>query len=118
MADTDPTGGGSTVALTISPEDRRFLRLTFEMAREGIRDELTEHPDRLREPARLHREEASYGKLLDGLGTGSIVPDCAVRDLLCHLAEVIDQNNEYTRVVAEHEALYGLLGQIKGGEGR
>lgn len=118
MADTDPTGGGSTVALTISPEDRKFLRGLFGMAREGIRAELTEHPDRLREPARLHREEASYGKLLDGLGTGSIVPDRAVRDLLCHLAEVIDQNNEYERVVSEHEALHGLLDQLKGGGDR
>jgi hypothetical protein len=118
MADTDPTGGGSTVALTIPPEDRRFLRLTFEMAREGIRDELIEHPDRLQEPVRMHRESAVYGRLIDGLDTGCITPDREVRDLLRHLADVIDQGNEYERVIAEHEALHGLLGQLTGGEDR
>lgn len=118
MADTDPTAGGWTVALTISPEDRRFLRLTFEMAREGIRDELTEHPDRLREPVRVRRESAVYGRLIDALDTGRIAPDRDARDLLRHLADVIDQGNEYERVIAEHETLHGLLDQLGGGESR
>jgi hypothetical protein len=34
------------------------------------------------------------------------------------LAGVIDRGNEYVRVVAEHEALYGLLDQLKGGGSR
>ncbi len=47
-----------------------------------------------------------------------IVPDADMRDVLGDLAGIIDSSNEYTRVVAEHEALHGLLDQIKGGETR
>jgi hypothetical protein len=34
------------------------------------------------------------------------------------LAHIIDSGNEYTRVVTEHEALHGLLDQLRGGESR
>lgn len=118
MADQDPTGSGSTVALSIPAGEAKFLRGVFTAARAGVRDELTEYPEKLREPTRLHREEAAYGKLLDGLDTGSIVPERDVRDLLRHLAEVIDQDNEYERVIAEHKALHGLLGQLTEGRAR
>jgi len=47
-----------------------------------------------------------------------IVPDNDVRDVLDDPAGIIDRSNEYKRVVSEHEALRGLLDQIKGGEGR
>ncbi len=47
-----------------------------------------------------------------------IVPDDEVREVVTTLAQIIDGSNEYERVVAEHEALHGLLGQIGGGEGR
>jgi hypothetical protein len=118
MADPNPTGTGPAVALTIPPDDRKYLRSVFEMARDGIRAELSEHPDRLREPARVHREEAIYERLLAALDTGSIVPDRDVRDVLGDLATVIDSGNEFKRVVAEHEALHGLLGQLTEGRGR
>ena len=47
-----------------------------------------------------------------------IVPDDDLRAVLGDLANIIDSGNEYSRVVAEHEALHGLLGQLTGGEGR
>jgi hypothetical protein len=47
-----------------------------------------------------------------------IVPDRDVRDLVADLAGIVDQANEYSRVVEEHEALHGLLAQLGGGEGR
>lgn len=47
-----------------------------------------------------------------------IVPDREVRDLLSDLAGIIDTGNEYSRVVAEHQALHGLLAQLGGGEDR
>jgi hypothetical protein len=113
MAETNPTGGGRSVALTIPPDDRRFLRGVFTMARDGIRDELTEYPKELREPARLHREEAAYEKLLSALKAGEIVPDGDVLQVLTDLAETIDRANEYERVVAEHAALLGVRDQIR-----
>jgi hypothetical protein len=113
MANQNPTGGAKPVALKIPPPDRRFLRGVFTMARDGIRDELAEYPDELREPAQLHREEAAYEKLFAALRSLSIIPDAAIRQVLTDLAETIDRTNEYERVVAEHAALLGMRDQIR-----
>jgi hypothetical protein len=69
-------------------------------------------------PSRLRREEAVYGRLLAALDERVIVPDRDVRAVLGDLAQIIDADNEYGRVVAEHNALYGLLGQVERSEGR
>jgi hypothetical protein len=37
-----------------------------------------------------------------------------VLGVLGDLAAIIDQGNEYSRVVTEHEALHGLLAQLSG----
>jgi hypothetical protein len=108
MATTDPTGGGPVVALSIPPDDAAFLRGVFEMAQGGIRDELAEYPDSLREPTRLHREDAAYDALLAVFDSGSIVVTGDIRCVLCDLAQLIDRINEYERVAAEHAALLGL----------
>jgi len=86
------------------------------MALEGIRDELDNYPADLREPTRLHREKGIYETLLAGLDGEEVVADHYTRDLLRDLTEMNDRENEYARVVAEHEALLGLRGQL--GEGR
>jgi hypothetical protein len=117
MADENPTGRGAAVALQIPADHVRFLRGVFEKARDGISDELEEFPDQL-DPKRLHREHAIYGRLLTALNELVIVPDRDVCDVVGDLAGVIDRGNEYGRVVAEHEALRGLLDQLGGGESR
>jgi len=118
MADENPTGRGIAVALKIPADQARFLRATFESAQAGVREELREWPDDLKDPAHLRREDAAYGRLLAALDELVIVPDADVRDVLGDLAGIIDRSNEYRRVVCEHEALHGLLDQIKGGECR
>lgn len=116
MADQNPMGAGDAVALAIPAEHRKFLRDLFEIARNGIREELTQYPKQLKEPRRLRREEAAYEKLLAALDSDSIVPDRDVRDVLRDLAEIYDRENEHERVITEHEALHGLLGQMGEGE--
>ncbi len=116
MADQNPTGEGDAVALTIPTKHRKFLRGLFEIARGGIREELAQYPKQLKEPRRLHREETAYDKLLSALDSGSIVADRDVLDVLRDLVAIYDRENEYERVVAEHEALHGLLGQLTEGE--
>jgi hypothetical protein len=116
MADQNPTGDGDALALAIPAAHRKFLRGLFEIARNGIREELVQYPEQLKEPRRLHREEAVYRKLLAALDSGSIVPDRDVRDVLRDLVEIYDRENEYERVITEHEALHGLLGQLTEGE--
>ena len=118
MANENPTSNGAAVALTIPPDDAAFLCSVFEMARGGIRDELDNYPDSLREPTRLHREEAVYDALLAALDNGSIVVSGDLRCVLADLAETIDRANEYERVVAEHAALLGLRRQVCEGAGQ
>jgi hypothetical protein len=113
MADQNPTGSGAAVALELPADHVRFLRSTFEKARAGVKDELEEFPDQL-EPKRLEREEAVYTRLLAALDELVIVPDQDVLDVLGDLAGIIDQGNEHRRVVTEHEALHGLLAELRG----
>lgn len=113
MADENPTGSGAAVALELPADHVRFLRSTFEKARAGVKDELEEFPDQL-DPERLQREEAVYTRLLAALDELVIVPDQDVLDVLGDLAAIIDQGNEHRRVVTEHEALHGLLAQLRG----
>jgi hypothetical protein len=68
--------------------------------------------------ANLRREEAAYEALLAALDSGSIVVSDDIRCVLCDLALMIDRENEYERVVAEHAALLGLRGQVNAGAGR
>ncbi len=112
MATDHPTGSGDAVALTITAEDRKFLRSVFTMALQGIRDELADYPEDLNEPTHLRREEGVYEKLLAALESGRIVPDHYTRQVLRDLADLNDRENEYARVVAEHAALLGLRDQL------
>lgn len=114
MADQNPTGRDAAVALKLPADHIRFLRSTFRSAQAGIRDELREYPKQLKEPTRLRREDAAYGRLLAALD--ECVAD--VRVVVEDLAKIIDGSNEYERVVSEHEALHGLLDQLGGGESR
>jgi hypothetical protein len=115
MAVPNPMGSGAVVALQFPAGHIRFLRETFRDALDGVCDELA-HAKRLKDPERLRREEAAYGRLLAALDELVIVPDDEVRTLLGRVAQIIDGSNEYERVVAEHEALHGLLDQIGRGE--
>lgn len=118
MADENPTGRGEAVALDLPADQARFLRSTFRSAQAGIRDELREYPKQLKEPSRLRREEAAYGRLLRALDEMAIVPHPDVCGVVGDLAQIIDSGNEYRRVVTEHDALHGLLDQLGGGESR
>jgi len=118
MADENPTGRGAAVALTLPADHVRFMRSIFTSACAAVRDELREYPDQLKDPDHLRREVAAYGRLLAALDELVIVPDRDVRDLVGDLAHIIDRGNEYSRVVAEHEALHSLYAQLGGGERR
>lgn len=118
MSCTNPTGGGRAVALTIPPADAGFLRRIFGMALGSIRDDLDEYADVLPNPGCLRREESVYEALLAALDSGSVVVSDDMRCLLCDLAVMIDRENEYERVVAEHAALLGLRRQVNAGAAR
>lgn len=118
MANENPMGHGSAVALNLPADHVRFLRGVFEQAREGIRDELRDYPKELRDPEHLRREVTAYGQLLVALDEMVIVPHADVLAIVADLAQVIDGGNEYSRVVTEHEALHDLLNQLAREDGR
>lgn len=115
MADQNPTGGGCAVALEIPHGNLPFLRRTITAARDGLREELRHFGDQLREPrSKLVLEEAAYCMLLAAFDQGRVVPDDELCAVLSRLAASVDHDNDYSRVVFEHDALHGLLAQMEG----
>lgn len=114
MAIQNPTGDGAGITLSVRPCDRAFLRRLFAAARDGLRDELDRFAGQLREPtSQLLGEQAAYDQLLDGLSGSPVFPSAAMREAVAALARAIDRENQYLRVVAEHDALHGLLVQVE-----
>jgi hypothetical protein len=115
MATDNPTGGGCAVALKIPASNLPFLRRVLVAARAGLRDDLDRFGDELEQPrSALLLEDAAYATLLVALDRLWIVPDDEVRAALSRLAESVDHDNDYARVLAEHDALHALLAQLEG----
>jgi hypothetical protein len=112
MANQNPRDDGAALALTIGADQARLLRPLLAMVRDGVREELAKHRERLREPERLRREEQAYGRLLAALDGEPLVPDPEMAGVLAELADSIDKANEYNRVLAEHDALHALWAQV------
>lgn len=116
MARKNPTDGGRAVALSISSEDRKVPaprlhhRAGWHSRRAGQLSRRSSRAD-----ASASRKDI-YEELLAALGGESIDPDHYMRQMLRDLMEMNDRENEYARVVAEHEALLSLRKQL--GEGR
>jgi len=113
MAENDPTKGATPVRLDLEANDREFLQEVLEMARDGVRDELSEHGPQVHNPQRLRREQAAFERLLTGVEQRRILPDPDAIAVLHELAEIIDSSNDFRRVVAEHAALHGLLATLE-----
>jgi len=114
MADSNPTGPGATVALTMQSHHVSFLKGVLETCKRGVEGDLASagsHPNR----ERAEREAAAYGHLLRSLDSRAIVPDVNVIEVVERLAESVDTENDYDRAVREHRALCGLLGQLQEG---
>jgi hypothetical protein len=107
-------GGDGIVALELTDKQRRFLRSTLGNCQVGREDDLRTHPDHSR-ARRWRADAAAYGRLIVGLDAGEIVPDDRARRLVCELAEASDREEEYERVVFEHDALAVLCAQIGAG---
>ncbi|MGV1049915.1 MAG: hypothetical protein ACOYD4_15490 [Solirubrobacterales bacterium] len=64
---------------------------------------------------RAREEAGAFRRLLRGLHRGEVVvPDEPAREAVAAIAAGSDQENNYTEVVAEHDALHGLLGVLEG----
>lgn len=115
MANENPTGNGSPVALVIPGHHVDFLRNALSACKEGIDGDL-ESLDRHPQRPRAERETAAYGRLLNALETSTIMPDEDVIRVLTELAEQTDASNDYQQVILEHRALCGMLAQMEEGQ--
>jgi len=111
MADQNSMGG-TPVHLDLPESHERILRGALTTCLAGVRSDL-EAPRPLPDPTKAHREAAAFERLLAGLDRGEIVvPDKAAHEAVEAMATSADQENNYAKVVAEHEALFGLLARL------
>lgn len=107
-------GGGENVALSLTDRQRRYLRRALCDCKAGREDDRRTDPDHPNAD-RWRSEVAAYERLIAGLDAREIVPDEEVRRLAAELAEASDHEEEYERVVFEHDAHTALREQIGAG---
>ena len=114
MAHQNPMGGGHAVPLELPAPHIKILRESLTTWLTGVRGDL-ERPDRIKYPERARIEADAFERLLVGVERGElIVPDDPARLALAKAVKGNDDGTEYARVVAEHDALHGLLGLLEG----
>jgi hypothetical protein len=116
MADQNPMGGGRPVHLDLPEPQVKILQSTLTTCLLGVRSDL-KAPHPVPDLARACREADAFERLLAGLDCGEVVvPDEAAREVVQAMATSVDQENNYAKVVAEHEALFGLLARLSADE--
>jgi hypothetical protein len=114
MSCSQPTGGGTAVALDLPDSQGKILRSTLTSCLEGVSDDL-KWPERLPDPGRARREADTYERLLTALDVGAIsLPDEEAREAVEVMVLSIERDPDYAQVIAEHDALHGLLGVLEG----
>lgn len=115
MADQNSMGGGRPVYLDLPASQVKILRDMLTTCLLGVKGDLRT-PRRLPDPAKARREAEAYERLLAGLDRGEIlVPDEVAREAIEAMATSADEDNNYAEIVAEHEALFGLLARLCAG---
>jgi hypothetical protein len=114
MANENPKGGRRAVPLNLPALHIAILRDSLEDCLEGAEREL-EVPDELRDPDKTRSDAEAYKRLLVGLDRGEVaIPDKVAREAVKRLAAASDEGTGYAEVVAEHDALHGLLALLEG----
>jgi len=101
--------------LDLPPQHVVILRRTLTDCLEGVRGDL-KAPGRMPNVVQATREATAYKRLLRALSYGWVkLPDEAAREAVAVIAAASDKQNEYEAVVAEHDALNGLLDRLSVG---
>ncbi|HEU4906571.1 MAG TPA: hypothetical protein VFT19_10740 [Solirubrobacterales bacterium] len=108
-------GDGASVALNLPNEHAAILRRDLADWAADLRNDLRE-PERLADANRSRAEAEAYERLCAAVEIGELrVPDAEALRVLRAAAEAHDRESEYERVVAEHDAMHGLLAALEGG---
>lgn len=116
MSCSQPTGGDEAVALDLPDSQRKILRSTLSDCLEGVSGDLKKH-EGLPDPEKAQQEADAFGRLLAALDVGTIsLPDKESREAVEAMVASIENDSDYARVIAEHDALFGLLSLLGGTE--
>jgi hypothetical protein len=114
MATQHDTGGGEAVPLDLSDPQVKILRGTLTTCLEGVSEDLKSGKP-MPNPERARREADAYERLLVALDRNEIVlPDEAARMAVEGMANASDEDANYAEVIANHDALFGLLSLLGG----
>ena len=114
MAEKNPTDGRRAVPLDLPPSQVTILGGLLADWLADVRSDLT-HPERMRNPGLARQEAEAFERLLPGVELGQVlVPDEAARAAIEAAANAYDEASEYAEIVANHDALHGLLAALSG----
>jgi hypothetical protein len=114
MANSNPTDGGKVVPLDLTDSQITILRETLATCLGGVRGDL-KAPDNGVNLVRASQEADVYERLLRSLDWGElVVPDEAARAAIEVMAIASDEESNYAEVIANHDALFGLLDRLGG----
>lgn len=79
---------------------------------EDVRRDLA-HPEKMRCPGAAGRDAEALDRLRSGVADGRVlVPDATARAVMEVAALAYDEASEYAEIVANHDALHGLLAAL------
>ncbi len=114
MSCSQPTGDRASVPLELPDSQAKILRDTLGICLDGVRGDLRA-PESMPNPERARREADAYERLLAALNQGSItLPDQEARETIEVIVLALEKDNDYLRLVAEHDALSRLLDLLGG----
>jgi hypothetical protein len=114
MASENPMGGRRAVPLDLPALQIAILRDSLADCLDGADREL-ERPEELRDADKTRSDGEAYRRLLASLERGEVViPDEVACKAVQDLAVASDEGTGYAEVVAEHDALHGLLARLEG----
>lgn len=106
------TSNSEAVTLDLPATQVSVLRRIFTSCLDGIRADQHRRRQFPKLSAAVQDADA-YERILAGLDRGEMfLPDEQAREAVQAIATSTDQENDYTTVVAEHVALYGLLARL------
>lgn len=114
MSCSQPTGDGEAVALNLPAPQVKILRASLAICLEGVSGDLR-RPDQVPDLEKARREADAYERLLAALDESEIVlPDEAAREAVEVMVLAIEEDTDYRQIIAEHDALFGLLDLLGG----
>lgn len=112
MAEQNPTDDRQAVPLDLPPSQITILRDLLADWLADARCDLN-HPKRMRDPEVVRQDADAFERLLAGVADGRVlVPDEVAQAAVAVAANAYDEASDYAEIIANHDALHGLLAAL------